>query len=82
MLGNNAIPCRNRKVLWLQFTSNFSQAEKGHSVDSYDVRGCSHFSSGQRTMRTLSVSTRADKSKENVNNGKEWQAVLLLAVLI
>lgn len=32
--------------------------------------------------QTLSLSTCADKSKENVNNGKERQAVLLLAMAI
>jgi hypothetical protein len=28
------------------------------------------------------MSTCTDKSKENVNNGKEWQAVLLLAMVV
>lgn len=69
-------------AMLLQFTSNFSQASKRRSVDSNDVRGCSHFSCGQQMLCKLSVSTRADKSKENMNNGKEWQAALLLAMMI
>ena len=51
-------------------------------MDSYDVRGCSCFSSNQQIIGEHSQSTCADKSKENVNNGKEWQAVFLLAVVI
>lgn len=50
VLGNSAIPRRIRKLLQLQFPSNFSQASEGTSVDSYDVRGCSHFSSGQQML--------------------------------
>lgn len=82
--GSSTICCRNRKVRFLtvllQLTSNFSQASKGHSGDSSDVRGCSPFSCGQQMLCKRSLSACADESKETVNNGKEWQAVLLLAL--
>lgn len=84
--GNKTIHCRNIKgsilAMLLQFTSNFSQASKGHSVDSWCKRVFPLQLRPADALRTLSLSTCADKSKENVNNGKEWQAVLLLALVI
>lgn len=72
--GKTAVPCRNIKVqglaTLLQVTSNFTQASKGHSVDAYDIRCCSHFSCGPQMLCQHPLSTCVDKSKENVNNGK------------
>lgn len=63
ILDNTEISRRNIKVHFQprccsMLVKYFSQASKGHSVESYDVRGCSHFSCGQQMLCQHSLCPR------------------------